>query len=82
MKLRRLSTGQLSLGTILVLLVCAFCTVGAEVVCSRISPPKNLISSNSGPGLGPLLSSTRQSRGSIFNQELPYDAIRTEISRV
>ncbi len=53
----------------------------AEFSCSRKIPPKN-VAVIDGQGLGPLLESTRQSRKSIFNQELPYASILLEISKV
>ena len=62
-----------------------FCKVGAAagVSCpTRLSPRETPVSRAEGTGLSPLLASTRMSRRSIFNQELPYDAIRKEISGV
>jgi len=83
MNFRRHFVARTSLVLVVVFLLCAFRKVGAaEVSCSRLHPSETPVSQEEGTSLDPLLASTRMSRRSIFNQELPYDAIRKEISGV
>lgn len=70
----------------LILTILAYCcsVLSAQEICliPSMNSPTGVSSSNGGGILSPLLDSAQRTRESIFNQELPYDVIRKEISEV